>query len=65
MSTMEKQACTKPRLLTFDLFHGATEPLPGAEHPETDAVDDDCPDSNDGVVERQGVNRLPSKKGRM
>lgn len=47
------QKYTAVQRLTFNLLHGASEPLPSAEYPEPDAVDDDSPDSNDGVVERQ------------
>lgn len=47
------QKYTAVQRLTFNLLHGASEPLPSAEYPKPDAVDDDSPDSNDGVVERQ------------
>lgn len=42
----------------FDLFHRPFEPLSSTQDPKQNAVRNDDADSDDGVVERLGIDRL-------
>ena len=64
--TISGQSCDcseKSYVHTFDLFHRSHKPFPGADNPETHAVEYDDSHSHDGVVERLWIDGLHRQDG--